>query len=162
MPNEKVELSEELAIFFNRTLSTLDQNRQMLSSKFSDTDRKIILDGLGQAGSAYRATIYENGFTGLKREITRDKLLHFSKTILKYLEHSIDANKRKDDLYHSYNLMTVSNKNEIAITYLNEMLEGQVAVLSSGHLTLEACLKLLDSLKAVSYTHLTLPTTPYV
>lgn len=148
MPGEKVELSEELVLFFNGILSTLGQNQQMLYGKFSDADRKIVLDGLGQAGSTYRDTIYENGFTSIKKEITKDKLLHFSKITLKYLEHSIDANKRKDDLYNSYNLMTFSSESEISLTLLNEMLEGQVAVLSSGYLSSEACLKLLDSLKS--------------
>ncbi len=33
---------------------------------------------------------------------------------------------------HSYNLMSIINNDEIKITHLYEMLEGQVAVLSSG------------------------------
>ena len=41
-------------------------------------------------------------------------------------------------MYHAYNLMTVKNNNEIAISYLPEMLEGQVAVLSSGYISAEA------------------------
>ncbi len=147
MSSEKVELSEELAVFFDGILDTLDQNQQMLFNKFSDADRKLVLDGLGQAGSIYRKTIYENGFTGLKRKIATAKLIHFFNITLEYLEHSIDTNRRDDDLYHSYNLMTVSGEGKISLTYLNEMLEGQVAVLSSGHLSSEACLKLLDSLK---------------
>ncbi len=144
---EKVEISVELADFFNEMLNTLEQNQPLLSRKFSDTSRKLILDALGRAGSTYRTTIYENGFTGSKKEIARNKLLLFVTTTLKYLEHSIDANKREDNLYHAYNLMTVSNEKEISIAHLNEMLEGQVAVLSSGHLSSQNCLELLDSLK---------------
>lgn len=53
---------------------------------------------------------------------------------LDYLEHSIDANQRKDKLYHAYNIMTVESDTEVSISYLSEMLEGQVAVLSSGYL----------------------------
>ena len=38
-------------------------------------------------------------------------------------------------MYHAYNLMTVENENEVSISYLSEMLEGQVAALSSGYLS---------------------------
>ena len=44
--------------------------------------------------------------------------------------------------------MTVENDKAISISYLPEMLEGQVAVLSSGYLSTEAALQLLDGLKA--------------
>ena len=144
---KKIKISEDLAQFFNEVLNTLEQNQQMLSARFSDADRKLILDGLGYAGSTYRATIYENGFSGQKKEVPTDKLQHFLRIALDYFEHTIQANKREDDLYHSYNLMTVTNENEISVKHLNEMLEGQVAVLSSGYLSSEACLKLLDGLK---------------
>jgi len=43
---------------------------------------------------------------------------------LQYLEHSIEANRRDDNLYHAYNLMTVEEDGGVAIPYLDEMLEG--------------------------------------
>ena len=46
--------------------------------------------------------------------------------------------------------MTVENGEEVSISYLSEMLEGQVAVLSSGYLTSEEAADTLDSLKASS------------
>ncbi|MGB5264753.1 MAG: hypothetical protein WBN28_14230, partial [Lutimonas sp.] len=66
----------------------------------------------------------------------------------KFLNHSIEANKRPDKLYHAYNLMTVKSDSEISISYLPEMLEGQVAVLSSGYLSPKEALELLDGLKS--------------
>ena len=65
----------------------------------------------------------------------------------KYLDHTIIANKRTDKLYHSYNLMTLENDTEISISYLPEMLEGQVAVLGSGYISGKDSLELLDALK---------------
>jgi len=62
------------------------------------------------------------------------------------LEHAIRANQREDNLYHAYNLMTVK-QDQVSIDYLDEMLEGQVAVLSSGYLNADQSLKLLDALK---------------
>ena len=70
--------------------------------------------------------------------------INISKT---YLEHSIKANKRSDNLYHAYNLMTVNADNSVSISYLSEMLEGQVAVLSSGYLNATETLDVLNALK---------------
>ena len=50
-------------------------------------------------------------------------------------------------MYHAYNLMTIENDHEISISYLSEMLEGQVATLSSGYLTPTQALDLLNGLK---------------
>ena len=147
LSNNKFELSEELGIFFKEVVATFDQSQHILSGKVSDKDRKSVLDGLGLAGSNYRTTIYENGFTSEKAILDKSELLHFFKISKKYLDHTIDANKRADKLYHSYNLMTVENESEISITYLSEMLEGQVAVLSSGYISSQVSLELLDNLK---------------
>ncbi len=140
-------VSKELVKFFNIVVSTLNENEQILSGKVSDKDRKTVLDGLGNAGSDYRMAIYKNGFSSDKDAITKKDLLHFLEISKKYLDHSIDANKRDDNLYHAYNIMTIENDSEVSISYLPEMLEGQVAVLSSGYISGEASLELLDALK---------------
>ena len=147
LPNEDCEVSEELSIFFEQVLETLDSHKHILSGRVSDTDRKSVLDGLGTAGSDYRQMIYDNGFTSNKGTISKSNLLEFFKISTDFLEHSIDANKRTDKLFHSYNLMTVKSDSEISISYLPEMLEGQVAVLSSGYISGKASLELLDALK---------------
>ncbi|MDC6480744.1 hypothetical protein PQY70_02400, partial [Flavobacteriaceae bacterium] len=67
--------------------------------------------------------------------------------LLNYIDHSIDSNKRSDKLYHAYNLLTIDN-DKISISNLPEMLEGQVAVLSSGYLSSEENLEVLDALKS--------------
>ena len=46
--------------------------------------------------------------------------------------------------------MTLTNEDKIQINYLPEMLEGQVAVLSSGYLSSKESLEVLNSLKASS------------
>lgn len=142
------DLSKELKTFFEGVVSTLNDNAKVLSGKVSDKDRKTILDGLGSAGSDYRLKIYEAGFTSDKKSISKTDLLEFFKVLKQYLDHTIKANKRTDNLYHAYNLMTVENETEISISYLPEMLEGQVAVLSSGYLEPKEALTLLDALKA--------------
>jgi hypothetical protein len=140
-------VSEELTTFFNQINNTLKNHKNLLGESISDKDRKVILDGLGEAGSEYRNKIYNKGFTGNQQEITKDKLQSFIKVSLAFIDYSIKANKREDNLYHAYNLMTVNN-DELSVSYLSEMLEGQVAVLSSGYLSSEESASVLDSLKS--------------
>jgi hypothetical protein len=144
---KQVEISSELVLFFNDVVKTFDQNKNILSGKVSDKERKNVLDGLGKAGSIYRIQIYENGFSSDRRTITKTQLLDFFTITKQYLDHTIEANKRSDNLYHSYNLMTLANDSEVAITYLPEMLEGQVAVLSAGYLSSKEALEVLDGMK---------------
>ena len=144
---EQVLISKELGVFFNSVVHTFNQNKHILSGKVSDKDRKTVLDGLGKAGSKYRLEIYKNSFSSDRKTVTKTELLDFFTITKEYLEHTIEANKRSDDLYHSYNLMTLTNDSEVAITYLPEMLEGQVAVLSAGYLSSKEALDVLDAMK---------------
>ena len=146
---EKFQISEELETFYSTVSDTLIKHQNLLGGTINDIDRKKVLDGLGEAGSAYRFSIYEESFSGKKQTITLDSLKTFVNTSLKYLEHSIEANKREDNLYHAYNLMTVKD-NGVSISYLDEMLEGQVAVLSSGYLSAKESISVLDALKSSS------------
>ncbi len=148
VPEEKYTISNELLVFFNSVTTTLEDNLNLLSGKVSDTARKDVMDGLGNAGSIFRNTIYENGFSDERNTITKNDLLKFVEVSLKHLDHSIDVNKRGDKLFHSYNLMTVENDSEVSLSHLSEMLEGQVAVLSSGYISGEASLELLNALRS--------------
>ncbi|MFD1062245.1 hypothetical protein ACFQ1Q_03225 [Winogradskyella litorisediminis] len=139
-------VSEELKHFFDGVYSTLDNHKNLLSGAISNSDRKVIMDGLGIAGSIYRTTIYENSFTGEKSNLSKLELLKFIETTLQYLEHTIEANIREDKMHHAYNLITIDN-DEVEIGYLDEMLEGQVAALSSGYLSAEESVAVLDSMK---------------
>jgi hypothetical protein len=140
-------VSEEMEQFFNQVFETLEKFKHVLEGSITNTDRKSILDGLGNAGSTYRMTIYKKSFSGKKKSISKEKLINFIQVSLQYVDHSIAANKREDNLYHAYNLITLENEKEISISYLPLMLEGQVSVLSSGYLSAKASLSLLDSLK---------------
>jgi hypothetical protein len=144
---QEVEVSNEILQFFDKVLDTFEKNKGLLSSSISNSNKKIILDALGVAGSEFRLQIYNHAFSGRKTTLSFDKLKRFVSLSKSYLEHSIKANKRSDNLYHAYNLMTVNNDNTISISYLSEMLEGQVAVLSSGYLNGKETLNVLNALK---------------
>ena len=141
-----VEISIELKEFFQNITSTLQENQEFLKPNGSNVFRKNIMDGLGNAGGNFRNKIYRSSFSGRRASISKEELLSFLSIALEYIEDSIAANKREDGLYHAYNLLTVK-ATEASISNLSEMLEGQVAVLSSGHLSGKESLGVLDSLK---------------
>ncbi|WP_248722296.1 hypothetical protein [Seonamhaeicola sp. ML3] len=145
---ENIKISKELATFFNSTVDTLIKHSHLLEGSISNKERKTILDGLASPASNYRINIYDNSFSGEKQDITTSNILEFVTITKTYLEHTIRANKRHDNMYHAYNIMSVSNNEEITIEYLSEMLEGQVAALSAGYLSPKEALELLDGLKA--------------
>ena len=144
---DTVEVSNEMLEFFNGVSEALKANQYVLAGNINDVDRKQILDQLGKAGSNFREQIYNNAFTGRKSELAISDFKDLVKISLEYLEHSINANKRSDNLYHAYNIMTVTTENGVSVSYLDEMLEGQVAALSSGYLSSKENLAVLDGLK---------------
>lgn len=141
------QVSTELARFYHQIADTLKGHFHVLEGTISDTSRKSIMDGLGQAGSKYRDTIYKSGYSGDQMALEQKDILEFVRLAVDYLEHSIRANQRKDKLYHAYNLMTVESDTAVSLSHLSEMLEGQVAILSSGYLSASEALEVLDALK---------------
>lgn len=145
---KEVAISNELITFFNSSSEVFESHKHLLTGAINNKDRKTILDGLGTAASQYRTQIYHHSFSDQRSAVAVKDIIAFSGLSLNYLEHTIRANKRSDHLYHAYNLMTIENDSEISISYLSEMLEGQVAALSSGYLKSTDVLATLDSLKA--------------
>jgi len=143
---DRVEVSEELAEFFDGIYNALESHKGELTGGINDSIRKTITDSLGKAGSNYRDQIYENGFSGKKSSVNVSQINQFVSLTQKYLEHSIKTNKRNDNLYHAYNLISIDDEG-ISISYLDEMLEGQVAVLSSNYLSGVESLEVLDALR---------------
>lgn len=144
---EVFEISEELKVLFDKICSLFEANTALVDSGFSDQDRYHFTSYLGKAGSEYREAIYTKSFSGKKQSISAENLGDFIQLSLKFINQSIHKNKRKDGLFHAYNLVSFGN-NRISIRYLYEMLEGQVAVLSSGELSAVESLEVLDALKA--------------
>ncbi|WP_353169960.1 hypothetical protein [Flavobacterium sp.] len=143
---ETIKISNEMVEFYHAIRESLLSQQHVLSGSISNEDRKKILDSLGQAASEYRFHVYNSGFWGKKRTHSMQGLKNFTQVSIDFIEHSIKANQREDHLYHAYNLMSVEN-NGISISYLPEMLEGQVAILSSGFLSAKQSIKVLDALR---------------
>ncbi len=127
--------------------TVLRQQKHLLRGKITDNQRRLVLDKLGRAGSAYREQIYQRGFSGRKVKAQGKALLDFFSQALDWIDHTIGANRRSDRLYDAYNLIHLDQPSGILIRRLYPMLEGQVAVLSSGCLSPDQSLELLKALR---------------
>lgn len=140
-------ISEEVAAKFegiNRVFGEISKN---LNETLSDEKRFDIVSKLGKTGETYRHAIYTKGFSGRKVNLSVDAIKAFTKAAQVALKDTIDANKRADGLYHAYNLVKFG-ANTCSISHLYEMLEGQVAVLSSKALDPKESLSVLKALRA--------------
>ncbi len=144
--DSKFSVSAEVTELFKSIHTTFDTYSSNLSGSISDEVRRSIVDDLGKAGETYRNQVYK-GFSEKHLSISSASLDSFFDIVLDYVDHTIEANKRDDNLYHSYNLMSVKSDGGIGIRYLYEMLEGQVAVLSSGKLEPSEIIEVLKSLR---------------
>jgi len=146
LEEDEIEFNVPLAEFLEKISGCFHSKESLLSAPITNRDRKIIMDELGLAGEKYRMHAYQ-GDIARRTIISKFKISEFIDISIKFIEHSIICNKRKDGLYHSYNLVHIKN-NEARIAHLYEMLEGQVAVLSSGYLSADEASHLMGALKS--------------
>lgn len=140
-------VSVEVAVLLRSLSAALFTHRPTLRTGFDDRRRRELLDLLGGAGERYRDALYRYGFSGCKYTLSSKEITDFLSLLLEFLDQSIDSNKRADGLYHAYNLMRVEPDGGISIRHLYEMLEGQVAVLTSGILDATQSLEVLRALR---------------
>ena len=141
-----VQVNVEVKDFYSQIFEILNQFTGMLATSFSDEQRRAMMNALGQAGSDYRWNYYSHGLSDKVAQLPIADLISFLDLAQKYVEHSLRANKRSDNLYHAYNVLSLGDKTA-SVNYLYEMLEGQAAILSSGLLSGEESLALLKSLR---------------
>lgn len=142
----ELQVSEEVGRLYSQIKAILETFLPYLAVSFNDKQRRAVMDALGQAGSDYRWNIYTKGFSGDITHLSKVDLLVFFEIAQRYIEHSLRANKRSDQLYHTYNILSLG-ENSAAVSHLQEMLEGQVAILSSKLLSADESLALLQSLR---------------
>ncbi|MCX6319765.1 MAG: hypothetical protein NTW29_20980 [Bacteroidetes bacterium] len=145
--DEKFSISEELFSMLQQMMNVFEDEANWKQATGDDAVRKNITDVLGHVASDYREKIYNEGFSGKKDQVPAQLLIHFFRKVISCAEHTISQNKRSDHLYHAYNTVRITEQG-IVIARLSEMLEGQVAVLSAGHLSPEESRQLLDALAA--------------
>ncbi len=154
------DISIEVLDFFDSILEALDTTELSDSTaletgttpperqnKHTATSRAQIVSALGQAGEVYRNQLYEFGPSGNCGLLSADRCKRFFTAAKRQLKQTIVNNRRGDSLFHAYNLLRWEGE-QLHVDHLDEMLEGQVAVLSSGLLSANETTELLDALRA--------------
>ena len=103
------------------------------ADRIDDHGRRRVMDALGRAFERRRHETFGRPTVPVSVDAIRSFIDH----ALAWLDHAIAANARGDGLHHGYNLLQLGD-DTASIRRLPEMLEGQVAVLSSGVLSHEA------------------------
>lgn len=137
--------STEIEEFLNAISTAFETYKNYLSLGFDNESRRQITDTLGKAGEAYRTKVYA-GLSGKTQTVSKVDLINFFDLALTYIDQSITVNRRADGMYQAYNLVSFSDKT-VVVNHLYEMLEGQVAVLTSLKLEPAEVVDLLDSLR---------------
>ena len=109
--------------------------------------RRAFLDGAGAVLDAWRADAYRGATGRTPARAPEGLLLSLARELLPLVDATLSACRRTDGLYESYNVVDLSG-GKAAVGHLYPMLEGQVAMLSCGLLSLADSVKLLDALFA--------------
>ena len=143
---ESLELSREVSDWLCDTASALEDVRPVLIVEPTSPEQRFeTLQELGVAASGYREATYQHeGFSGKVKQ-SPDIILNMLDDALAAIDHSIDVNRRIDGLYNAYNLLDAA-PGTVNVDTLYPMLEGQVAVLSSGAIAPGDACSLLETL----------------
>ncbi|MBF0199185.1 MAG: hypothetical protein HQL32_15830 [Planctomycetes bacterium] len=139
-------LSEEVYQYLSEMSAILKESEEKLQGNINAKERREFLDQVGQAGSKYRSGLYSEGFSGEAKRLSLTEISEFLRLVRVHAAHSIHLSKRQDGLYHAYSILH-TGEGTAEVEHLYEMLEGQVAVLSSGVLSSSEALECLQSLR---------------
>ncbi|MEE2972580.1 MAG: hypothetical protein VX672_05600, partial [Planctomycetota bacterium] len=141
---EDLRFSTATAGWLEATTGVLETERGLLEAdRIDDHARRRVMDALGRAFERRR----HEAFGRPAVEVSVEGILSFIDHALAWIDHAIAANRRRDGLHHGYNLLQLG-EGTASIRRLPEMLEGQVAVLSSGILGPEEAADLVERLFA--------------
>ena len=143
--DKEFEVNKPVADLFDALWRGFNVRKPLLETGFSPEERRKLMDRFGIAGEHYRTSAY-SGFLGNKMTLRASEIVEFFELAQSFLEKSIYANRRESGLYQAYSLVKLS-QSEANIEPLYDMLEGQVAILSSGLLSPTESLAVLDALK---------------
>ena len=141
-----VSMSREVSEWLGETAAALSELLPELEGgPVSAEARYRLLVRLGEAASCYRQTVYrQEAFSGLVQQPLA-RVHDMLDDALAAIDHSIQHNRREDGMYHAYNLLDLKSE-AIEAEPLYAMLEGQVAVLSSGAIAPAQAVDVLETL----------------
>lgn len=140
------EISSSLALVIRELREGMNDPRWGQDTVLSGADRFELTKGNGLAIEKYRETVATDQGRDLV-SVSREELADFVGVVSGVLEGVLQANRREDGLWHSYNILEINREDgAMMIGHLQLMLEGQVAILSSGLLNEDEAVALLEKL----------------
>ncbi|WP_428775827.1 hypothetical protein [Vibrio sp.] len=141
-----ISLSNEVADWITDLSARLQPLAEQVGHEtLSPEQRMAVLRDLVGCGDRYRRRVYQQGGFSGKTRFERQHIEQLLSSTLAVLDASIINNQRSDGLYNAYNIVSFDQQS-LQIEPLYPMLEGQVAVLSSGQLDPKQAARLLDTL----------------
>jgi hypothetical protein len=141
-----VAVSQEVSEWLREAAAALNDLRPSLQDAPASAEaRYALLSRLGQAASHYRETVYRQGMLSEAVQQPVSEVSDMLDDALAAIDHSIQHNERPDGMYHAYNLLHLE-RGAASVEPLYEMLEGQVAALSSGAVGSDRAVALLEAL----------------
>jgi hypothetical protein len=134
------------------TLQALQAMRELLRATALEAvhdaaARRAYLDGAGRVLDAWRALAYLGAAGRRIVQAPPAMLTGLAHDLLPLVDATLQCSRRDDGLFHSYNLVDLRGS-RAELSHLYPMLEGQVALLSCGWLSLADSLVLLDAMFA--------------
>ena len=109
--------------------------------------RRVFLDRAGALLEAWRTRVYLGAGGRDLVSAPQGLLTAFARDLLPLIDATLQVSRRPDGLFNSYNLVDLAD-GRAEVSHLYPMLEGQVALLSCGLLSLAESVALLDALFA--------------
>ena len=139
-------MSDEVSQWLSDTAVALHNMRPLLGEQpINAKQRYESLVELGQAASRYRQTVYQQELFSGTIDQPADQILAMLDDAEAAIDHCIGTNRRADGLYHAYNLLELGPE-AADVDRLYPMLEGQVAALSTGAMTADEAVEVLEAL----------------
>ncbi len=140
-------LSREVAVWLAGTLAALRAHLPQVEAGFDDAGRGRLMEALGTVASDYRGGVYRHGLSAPVAVPATD-LLALASLARTFLRQSIAAARRPDGLFHAYNVLVPHGGGRgFGVLHLAEMLEGQVAALTTRAVDDETACRLLEALR---------------
>ena len=146
-PETEFTISDKVWSLIQQVRSVLEETNSKFGEPLSDHQRKSVVDQLSAVGSAYRKSLYADGVSPTTTAVNLSSCILAIDACIGSLRRCVEQSHRPDGLYDAYYLLHF-NDDELSLERLDEMLEGQVAAISSRVLSSEECCEVLDRLRA--------------
>lgn len=149
---EKFISSENESLKLNKTVfQTFKKTEELYKAlaQEKNVSSKYRLEFTNKAGSLFEEELkelYAKGYSEEYISVPSNEISSALHIFAQAVRSTIEKNRRQDGLYHAYNSVCFT-ENGLEIVNLKLMLEGQVAVLSSGFLSKEEAVVLTQNLR---------------